>query len=150
MNTQVETKHVDAVTIAALSAVVPNGNADLESLFAQVVEQMEAVGADRTTPVARLLPVDGRSVEVTAGYVAPDDSVPGLETRRLPAKTVVSTIHQGPMGGLSTAHAALRDWAESNGYEKLLEEPCWRYHFLEAAGDDQAQWIVELQLELDG
>ncbi|MBP2352536.1 hypothetical protein JOF29_003619 [Kribbella aluminosa] len=39
-------------------------------------------------------------------------------------------------------YAVLRDWA---GERDLA---CWRHQYLEADGDDQAHWIVELQLEL--
>ncbi|MGZ0153528.1 MerR family transcriptional regulator [Kribbella sp. WER1] len=136
MNVQV--KHLDAVTVAALTTTAPRDSVDLEAVFDRVIERM--AGADRTAPIARIEPLDEATVEVTAGYVVPAESVPGLETRRLPAATVASTIHQGPMTDLP--YDVLRDWAGERA------AGCWRQLFLEADGD-QDRWIVELQLELD-
>ncbi|MFI7063342.1 MerR family transcriptional regulator [Kribbella sp. NPDC050124] len=154
MNTTIETKQADAVTIASLSATAIDASPQstghvLRDLFDQVIERMEAVHADRTTPVAWFISADGRaSVEVIAGYALPGDSVPGLQARSLPVVEVASTIHQGPMSGIATAYQELARWAEANGHHKLLESPRWRQHFLEADGDDETHWIVELQLEL--
>jgi DNA-binding transcriptional MerR regulator len=152
MNTNIETKHADALTIAALSATVPDASPQstgpaLRVLFEQVIEHMEAAKADRTTPVARSVPTAGK-VEITAGYAILGDSVPGLHPRTLPAVEVASTIHQGPMSGIAAAYQDLARWAEAHGHHNLLESPRWRHHFLEAAGDDQTHWIIELQLEL--
>lgn len=142
MNPNVEIKYLDAVTVAALSTTTPGDLVDVEALFDEVIERMDAAGADRTAPVARLRSVDEATVEVVAGYVVPANSVPGLETHRLPARTVASTIHQGPLSGLPTAYAALRRWGGQHC------PACWRQQYLEADGDNQTHWIVELQLEL--
>lgn len=154
MNTTIETKHAEALTIAALSATADDASPQstgqvLRDLFEQVIERMEAVKADRTTPVARFVSADsGPAVEVIAGYAVPTDSVPGLQTRSLPAVEVASTIHQGPISGIAAAYQDLARWAEANGHHDLLESPRWRHHFLEADGDDETHWITELQLEL--
>ncbi|MFD7155660.1 MerR family DNA-binding transcriptional regulator [Kribbella sp. NPDC059898] len=134
----VQLKHLDAVIVAGLTTTAPRDSVDLEALFDRVIARM--AGADRTAPIARIESVDEATVEITAGYVVPADSVPGLETRRLPAVTVASTIHQGLMTDLP--YDVLRDWAGDR------DRGCWRQLFLEADGD-QDHWIVELQLELD-
>ena len=90
----------------------------------------------------------GAEVRVTAGYAVPAGSVPGLDTYSLPPATVASTIHEGPMAGIAAAYQALAQWAEANGHPDVLESPRWREHYLEAVGDDQSHWIIELQLEL--
>jgi len=151
---QIETKQVDALTLAALSATAADASrlstgAVVYSLFGQVIERMEAVTADRTTPVAHYVSSAGDAeVQVTAGYAVPADSVPGLATYSLPAAEVASTIHQGPMSGIATAYQTLARWAEANGHHQILEAPRWREHYLEADGEDESHWIVELQLEV--
>ena len=57
MTALIETKHVEAQALAALSATAYDASrqstgAVVQSLFGQVIEQMEAATADRTTPVA--------------------------------------------------------------------------------------------------
>ena len=120
MNVQIATKDVDAVTIAALTSIVPDtgiysAGPVLRSLFGQVIERMEVVTADRTTPIARQVALAGRP-EVEADIV--------------------------------NAYQNLAHWAESNGHHNVLDAPTWRHHFLEADGEDETDWIVELQLEL--
>jgi DNA-binding transcriptional MerR regulator len=153
MNAQIETKQTDAVSIAALTATAQDASPQstghvLRNLFEQVIERMEAVNADRTTPIARYVSVAGSpQVEIIAGYAVPTE-VPGLQTQSLPAVEVASTIHQGPVAGIAAAYQDLARWAEANGHHTLLESPRWRHHFLEANGDDETHWIIELQLEL--
>jgi effector-binding domain-containing protein len=83
-----------------------------------------------------------------AGYAVPADSVPGLTTYKLPAAEVASTIHQGPMSGIAAAYQTLAQWAEANGHHAVLAAPRWREHYLEADGEDETHWIVEVQLEV--
>ena len=153
VTTQIETKQVDALTLAVLSAAAPDASrqttgAVVQSLFGQVIDRMEAVAADRTTPVAHYAPSSGDEIQVTAGFAVPADSVPGLQTYDLPATAVASTIHQGPMSGIAAAYQALARWAEAEGHHDALESPRWREHYLEADGTDETNWIIELQLEL--
>ncbi|NEA35273.1 GyrI-like domain-containing protein [Streptomyces sp. SID13031] len=170
----VETKYVEAVTLAALSADAPDASrqqtgAVVQALFEQVINQMEAATADRTTPIARYQPTppnsgegecgggdsasDGRrdsgaqAVRVTAGYALTGDQVPGLQDHVLPATHVAAVVHHGPMNTISTAYQELARWAESTG--RPSAGLSWREHYLEANGDDQSHWIVEVQLELD-
>jgi DNA-binding transcriptional MerR regulator/effector-binding domain-containing protein len=154
VTTQIATKQVDALTLAALSATAPDASRQstgpvVHTLFGQVIDRMDAVTADRTTPVAHYVSSSGEAeVQVTAGYAVPVDSVPGLGTYSLPAAEVASTIHQGPMSGIAAAYQTLVQWAEANGHHKVLESPRWREHYLEADGEDETDWIVEVQLEV--
>ncbi|GAA1574703.1 hypothetical protein GCM10009789_30210 [Kribbella sancticallisti] len=77
----------------------------------------------------------------TLGLLTPE---PELESYSLSATEVASIVHHGPMNTISTAYQALAHWAESTGCSP--ESPRWREHYLEAAGDDESNWIVELQL----
>ncbi len=151
VNPQIETKHVEPLTIAALTAAAADASrqstgAVVQTLFDQVITQMEAATADRTTPIAHYVPAAGTpAVQVTAGYAVPAP-VPGLTTHTLPATKVASIVHHGPMNTISTAYQALAHWAESTGHSPTTFT--WREHYLEANGDDQSNWLVEVQLEL--
>lgn len=149
VNAQITTKQADAVTLAALSATAEDASrqhtgAAVKTLFDQVIDRMEATSADRTTPIAHYVPTSTAAVQVTAGYAVQD--VPGLDTYLLDAAEVASIVHHGPMTTISTAYQALAQWAEATGHS--LAAPRWREHYLEADGDDDSHWIVELQLEL--
>jgi DNA-binding transcriptional MerR regulator len=119
VNAHIETKHADALTIAALSATAQDASrqstgAVVETLFAQVIDRMESVNADRTTPIAHYVPnADGPAVQVTAGYAVPDASVPGLNTYSLPPAEVASIVHHGPMATISTTDSGPPAWPNS-------------------------------------
>lgn len=154
VSTQITTKQTESFTIAALTATAPDASrqstgAVVQSLFEQVIEHMEAAGADRTTPIAHYVPDPGTpGVHVTAGYAVPNGSVPGLEPHTLPSTQVASTIHEGPVATISTAYQALATWATTNSHQHPLTSPTWREHYLEATGTDDSPWLIELQLEL--
>jgi DNA-binding transcriptional MerR regulator/effector-binding domain-containing protein len=155
MNAQIETKHADALSLAALSATAPNASRQstgptVQSLFEHVCDLMDAASAERTSPVAHYIPNpgDSSSVLVTAGFVVPGGQVPDLETYPVPAAEVASIVHHGPMTGIAAAYQELARWAESTGHHTSLDSPRWRELYLEADGDDQTEWIVEVQLEL--
>jgi DNA-binding transcriptional MerR regulator len=154
VNAQITTKQTDPLTIAGLTATAQDASrqstgAVVQSLFEQVIEHMEAAGADRTTPIAHYVPdPDTPEVHVTAGYAVPHGSVPGLEPHTLPLTQVASTIHQGPIATISTAYQALAHWTTTNNHQRPLTSPTWREHYLEATGSDHSPWLIELQLEL--
>lgn len=152
----VETKHLEPVTLAALSADALDASrqqtgAVVQALFEQVIDAMETADADRTTPIARYQPcAEARTgdptIQVTAGYALASNQVPGLHDHVLPATEVAAVIHHGPMNTISTAYQELAQWAESTG--RTPKTSIWREYYLEAAGNDQSDWIVEVQLEL--
>jgi DNA-binding transcriptional MerR regulator len=168
----VETKHLEAITLTALSADASDASRQqtgpiVRALFEQVIHRMEAATADRTTPIARYHPQSGSAptpgadtspqagpkagpddvgVRVVAGYALSGAPVPGLDNYILPATEVAAVIHRGPMSTIPTAYQELARWAEATG--RAPETFSWRECYLEAAGDDQSDWIVEVQLEL--
>lgn len=52
------------------------------------------------------------------------------------------------MQDVAGAYQTLTRWAETQGRGASLEAGRWREVYLEAAGEDQVEWIVEVQLEL--
>jgi predicted transcriptional regulator YdeE len=157
----VEIKHLEAITLAALSADAPDASREqtgglVQTLFEQVIDRMETAAADRTTPIARYKPhplthttrtdTGDPTVQVIAGYALAGNQVPGLHNHVLPAAEVAAVVHRGPMSTISTAYQELARWAESTG--RAPKTFSWREYYLEAADDDQSDWIVEVQLEL--
>jgi hypothetical protein len=83
--TDIEVKHAAAQRVLCLhTAVTAPGGKHVEPLFEQVIERMDAVGADRASPISWHQRHDDRAELVFAGYVAPIEEVPGLETVVLP------------------------------------------------------------------
>ncbi len=145
---QVLARDVPAMRVAALTAVVPH-DAELgrrvEELFVRASDLADAAGASRTTPVGRFAPVTDGTVHVLAGFEAVGD-VPGLTVEHLPAARVAALVHHGPMDGVRGATEAPDAWAVAHGTSPATAVRRWL--FLEADGEDQGDWVVEVQVEL--
>lgn len=152
MTDTVQVKHVPAQRLVSLSAAAPDPSHAsvgplVQSLFTRVADVMDAAGGDRTAPLARYVP-SGAKVNVTAGYLLQEGAVPGLQEGELPAAEVAAVVHQGVMAAISGAYQELARWAQAHGRAERLNAGCWREVYLEADGEDQSEWIVEVQLEL--
>ena len=66
------------------------------------------------------------SVEVGAEVSEPFAGNDRIHCSQLPAGRVVTTIHLGPYGGLSGAHAALRAWSAE--HEHRCSGICWEIY----------------------
>ncbi|MGY1844301.1 MerR family transcriptional regulator [Modestobacter sp. SYSU DS0875] len=154
----VQVKDVSAVHVVGLSSIVP---VDVDDLAAEVAGQfdrvglvLDAAGTSRLAPVSRSAPIGGgeaagTGTRVTTGYVVPGGAVPGLESIELPPARVASVVHRGPMAGVRVGWQALARWAEQRGWNATgIALAAERTVFLAAGGDDQSEWVVELQLEL--
>ncbi|WP_222193867.1 MerR family transcriptional regulator [Modestobacter italicus] len=153
----VQVKEVAAVRVVGLSSAVA---VDADGLGGQVAAQfdrvgqvLDAAGASRLAPVSRFTPMPAASAGstwVTTGYVVPEGDVAGLEVVELPAARVASVVHRGPMDAARVGWQTLARWAEGQGRSgAAIAAAAQRTVFLHAEGDDQAEWLVELQLELD-
>lgn len=146
-------KHVDPMRIAALTDVATvdaSFAAFVEELFIRVCDLMDAARMSRTTPVNWYVPEPADSedaLRVYTGFAVAGD-VPGMETVELPAAEVASVIHRGAMAGVGHAYQTLARWADSHEYEFGGRTPRKRSVFLEANGEDQSDWVVDVQLEL--
>lgn len=150
---EVVVKRVEPMLVAALSEVVV---ADatfailVEELFVRAAKAMDATGLSRRTPVSWYLPepsVAEDTLRVYAGYVVTGDAS-NLEIVEIPGCEVASVIHRGAMEGAGWAHQTLARWADTQGYEFSGPARRKRSIFLEANGEDQADWVVDVQLEL--
>ena len=77
-------------------------------------------------------------------------SVPGLDVLELPAATVASVVRRGAVQSMDEAHQVIARWAESNGHAANVEQGRWRESYLETNDADYSDWLIEVQLELDG
>lgn len=142
-------KHIEPMRIAALTDITRFG-VSVEDLFIQACDAVDAAGLPRTSPMGWFVPdpsVSDDAVRVHAGFTVTGDA-PGLEFVALPAVEVATVIHHGPMASIAHVHQTLARWAESRGHETGDTARNSRWVFLEANGQDQTDWIVEVQLEL--
>ena len=139
--------------IAALSDVTEPDEtfaSFVEELFVMAGDLMDAARLSRTTPVSWYVPepsISDEALRVYAGFAVTGDA-PGLQIVGMPAAEVASVIQTGPMEGIGQADRALARWVDSHGYETAGRNPRKRSVFLEANGDDQTDWVVDVQLEL--
>jgi DNA-binding transcriptional MerR regulator len=147
--TDVEVKDVAPQRVLGLHVTVPANDSTqhVEPLFERVIEHMEAAGGDRTSPISWRELADG-AVRISAGYLAPTDDVPGLETLALPGASVASVVRRGAVDGAAEAHQAVGRWAEAHGSAASIEAGRWREIYLETNDDDHSDWLIEVQLEL--
>ncbi|WP_196250753.1 MerR family transcriptional regulator [Cellulomonas sp. JZ18] len=145
----VVTREVPAVRVAASTAVLLHDAAHgrhVEDLFVRASRLVDDAGGSRTTPVGRFVPRPDGSVRVVAGFETVRE-VPGLDLVELPAARVATVVHHGPMDGIGRTTAVLDAWAAERAVDPSATARRWL--FLEADGEHQGDWVVEVQLELD-
>jgi DNA-binding transcriptional MerR regulator len=133
-------KRAEPTRIAAVEGTDADG---VENLFIRAGELMDAAGLSRLTPVGWFLPETEESRRFYAGFAVTEQAPNGLEIIELPTAEVASVIHRGAMPP-SAAYETLTRWAEKSGRDVGAK----RWIFLEANGEDQSNWVVEVQLEL--
>jgi len=139
MTDKIIIKRAEPLRIAAVEGTDADG---VEEVFIRAGDLMDAAGLSRLTPVGWFLPeADAR--RFYAGFTTSENAVKGMEIIELPATEVATAIHHGAMPP-SDAYGALTRWAD----ESDRESGAHRWVFLESAGHDQSDWIVEVQLEL--
>lgn len=155
VNASIETKSVRGLRVVGLVGTAggesrPGSGPIVKELFERVGHLMDDAKADRTTPIAFYVPDPSKAgrVLVLAGYVLPEGAVPGLEIHTKSAANVASIVHRGAASRIGASYQLLATWAETNDYSRNVALGSWREVYLEANGDDQTDWIIELQLEL--
>jgi len=154
----VQVKDVPAVQVAGLSSVVAVDDdlaAEVAAQFDRVATVLDASGVSRLAPLSRYAALPGNGPggrggrRVTTGYVVTGGAVPGLDWIDLPAARVASVVHHGPMDAVRVGRQALARWAEGQNWSEAgIAAAAERTVYLQADGDDQSEWVVELQLEL--
>lgn len=88
--------------------------------------------------------LEERKVEVGAEVPEPFTGDGRVQCSRLPAGRVAMTVHFGPYGGLSTAHAAVREWCTREGH--VLSGICWEIygHWEESWNSDPSKICTDV------
>ena len=93
--TDVEVKTVSPQRVLALSQFhseeADDDQLDVEALFERVIALMDAASADRASPIS-WRDDDERTLRLHAGFLAPAESVPGLDAVELPGVSVASVV----------------------------------------------------------
>ena len=120
---------------------------DVEALFDRVIALMDAVAADRASPIS-WRDDDERTLRLHAGFVASTATVPGLDVVELPASTVASVVRRGAVADMNEAHQAIARWAQAHDHLLSVERGRWRELYLETNDTDYSDWLIEVQLEI--
>jgi DNA-binding transcriptional MerR regulator len=155
---EVVTKEIEPVRIAALAAIADSYAADTLS---RVIQPLQSVLSHRMT-VAGLTP-DGPamayydaipggsadSVTVHAAYPVKGD--PGragdFTIAELPGAGPAATmIHHGPLDEVGTSFEALARWIDAHGYTSA---GYMREVYLDCPGDAPDRWVTELQMPIE-
>jgi DNA-binding transcriptional MerR regulator len=110
-------------------------------MFAAVAEGIGHVPGALATPIATYA-VTEAGMDVAVGYGYAGAAPAGAQVIDLPAVDAVCGVHLGSMATIGESWQALHRWIVENGHE--FAGPC-RELYLRAEGEDQSDWVTELQ-----
>lgn len=110
-------------------------------MFAAVAEGLAHVPGALATPIATYS-ITEAGMDVAVGYGYAGDAPFGAEVIDLPAVEAVCGVHLGSMTTIGESWQAMHRWIVDNGHE--FAGPC-REVYLRAEGEDQSDWVTELQ-----
>lgn len=136
-------KPLPALRFAARTAIAaeqPEVGELVGPLFAEVEEILEPLGASLATPIAEYSSGED-GIRVTVGYVSTDPAPNGIEIVELPAAPQAA-VHLGSMDRIALTWGALHEEIVARGL--VPSGPC-RELYVRAEGEDQTDWVTELQ-----
>lgn len=138
-------KPLPAVRLAARRAVVAS-QPEIAGIVGPAFDAVAAIiGGERgslTTPIAQYS-VDEDGTEVITGYAYNGPARDGFEIIELPvAKEAICGIHLGSMDTIANSWQAIHTEIVARGF--VPAGPC-RELYVRAIGDDQSDWVTELQ-----
>ncbi len=142
--TDVDIRPLPGVLLAAATDVVPTDAvaATVEALFQEVQAAFGHAPGAQDVPMATYA-AEGDATRVTAGYVVGMLVPEGVESVEVEAADeAVCLEHHGPMATVRETWDALHAAIAERG---LAPTGVARERYVQAASDDQADWIVELQ-----
>ncbi|QEA27679.1 MerR family transcriptional regulator [Microbacterium sp. CBA3102] len=137
-------KPLPAVRLAALRTVVPDQPAVAGVVGSAFDAVADAIGGEHplTTPIAQYTTLDD-GLEVIVGYTYAGPAREEFDIIELPAADeAVCGIHLGSMGHIAESWQAIH--AEIFARGLVHDGPC-RELYVRAVGDDQPDWVTELQ-----
>lgn len=141
-------KTVPALRLVATRAVLARDQfaTEIGPMFGRVAEGIGHVEGSLATPVATYDEADD-GTEVVVGYAWGGPAPAGTEAVELPDQRAVCGVHLGPMDTIGESWQALHRWVTENGY--TFAGPC-RELYVRAEGEDQSDWVTELQQPVAG
>lgn len=141
-------KTVPALRLVATRAVLAREQfaTEIGPMFGRVAERIGHVEGSLATPVATYDEADD-GTEVVVGYAWGGPAPAGTEAVELPDQRAVCGVHLGPMDTIGESWQALHRWVTENGY--TFAGPC-RELYVRAEGEDQSDWVTELQQPVAG
>jgi DNA-binding transcriptional MerR regulator len=143
MSTDYVVKSLPGIRLVARRATL-----QLDTLGEHIGPMFDAVAATighipgaLATPMATYSVHEG-GMDVVVGYAYAGEAPPGTEAVELAPGEAVCGVHLGPMAGIGESWQALHRWIVDNGYG--FAGPC-RELYVRAVGEDQSDWVTELQ-----
>ena len=135
-------------SLPGIRLVARRATLQLDTLGEHIGPMFDAVAATighipgaLATPMATYSVHEG-GMDVVVGYAYAGDAPPGTEAVELAPVEAVCGVHLGPMVGIGESWQALHRWIVDNGYG--FAGPC-RELYVRAVGEDQSDWVTELQ-----
>ncbi len=147
MSSDYVTKSLPAVRLVARTATLDADQLgeNIGAMFDSVAAGISHLPGSLATPIATYAETEA-GMDVVVGYVYAGDPPAGTEVVHLPAVTAVCGVHLGPMSSIRESWRALHRWVAENGYSN--SGPC-REHYVRSEGDDQSNWVTELQQPIE-
>lgn len=151
MHYQIELTQADRITTAVIRSRVPPKQLAqfVPAACGEVWSFIRATGLPRPGRHMALYLDAQRSVEVGAEVSEPFAGNDRIHCSQLPAGRVVTTVHFGPYGRLSEAHAAIREWCASQGH--ICSRVSWEIygHWEESWNKDSSKIRTDIFYLLD-
>lgn len=136
-------KSLPAVRLVARTATLdPERLADhIGPMFRAVEQGLERAGGTFGSSIATYAETDA-GMDVAVGFAYAGAAPDGAEVVDLPAVVAVCGVHLGPMSSIGESWQAMHRWIVDNGHS--FAGPC-RELYVRAEGEDQSDWVTELQ-----
>ena len=149
---EVVVKRVEAVRVASVMDMIPSFavvNATFNRLFDEVIAYINANGGRFAGPALDLwLDAEMKDSDMNVQAAMPvAGDLPESERIKvltLPAiETMACAIHHGDFSNIKSAHVAVHDWVNANGYN--IAGPCREVYLTYDRNGDPAQYVTEIQ-----
>ncbi len=149
---EVVVKRVEAVRVASVLDVIPSFavvNATFNRLFDEVIAYINANGGRFAGPALDLwldseMKDSDMNVQVAMPVAGDLPESERIKVLTLPAiETMACAIHHGDFSNIKSAHGAVHDWVNANGYN--IAGPCREVYLTYDRNGDPAHYVTEIQ-----
>lgn len=143
MSTDYVIKSLPAIRLVARKATLDRERLGehIGPMFDSVAAGIGHIPGSLATPVATYSESEA-GMDVVVGYAYAGDPPADAEVVDLPTVDAVCAVHLGPMTTIGESWQALHSWVVDNAH--TFAGPC-RELYVRAEGEDQSDWVTELQ-----